>query len=197
MSQLQSVDINLQRWVQTSYLILSSKGYEIDCSEIDYSRSTNPLLTLSNNKQMPNIEYNCDQCDDLSSIQNCESEMSFVPDNSSRITYKFLDTYDFNGDDIKNLSNEANQQEGSKPLQSLQNMAFNRFQIMLYNLINKHKASLQMYDKICNLVNEYTSSPNFNCHSKLQSKKIIPEINQRHKSNIHSKINQCECATSF
>jgi len=64
---------------------------------------------------MPNIEYNCDQYVYLSSMQNCESQMSFMPDDSSGITYKFLDTYDFNGDDIKDLSNEANQQEGLNP----------------------------------------------------------------------------------
>jgi hypothetical protein len=60
----------------------------------------------------------------------------------------------------------------------------NRFKIMLHDLINKHKASLQMYDKICHLVNKYTSSPNFNHHSKLQSRKSflksIEETNQTH-----------------
>ncbi len=55
---------------------------------------------------------------------------------------------------------------------------------MLHNLINKHKASLQMYDKICHLVNKCTSSPNFNHHSKLQSRKSflksIKDTNQTH-----------------
>jgi hypothetical protein len=78
----------------------------------------------------------------------------------------------------------SNQQEGLKPIQPLQNMAMNRFQIMLCDLINKHKASLQMYDKICHLVKEYTSSPNFNCHSKIQSRKSflksIKDTNQTH-----------------
>jgi hypothetical protein len=41
-----------------------------------------------------------------------------------------------------------------------------------------------MYDKICHLVDEYTSSPNFNRHSKLQSRKSflksIQETNQTH-----------------
>jgi hypothetical protein len=77
---------------------------------------------------MPNIEYNCDLYDNLSSIKNCENEVSSVPDNASGITYNFLDTDEFNGDDIKGLSNEANQQqEGLKPVQPLQNMAMNRF----------------------------------------------------------------------
>jgi hypothetical protein len=49
---------------------------------------------------------------------------------------------------------------------------------MLHNLINKYKASLQMYDKICHLVNKYTSSPNFDCHSKLQSRKSFLKSNE-------------------
>jgi hypothetical protein len=40
---------------------------------------------------------------------------------------------------------------------------------MLHDLIMKHKASLQMFDDICNLVNEYTSSPDFLVNTKLQS----------------------------
>ncbi len=42
---------------------------------------------------------------------------------------------------------------------------------MLHDLIMKHKASLQMFDDICNLVNEYTSSPEFLVNTKLQSRK--------------------------
>ncbi len=94
---------------------------------------------------MPNIEYNCGLYDKLSSIQNCENEVSSVPVNASGITCNILDTDDFNGDDMKDLSDEANQQEeGLKPIQPLQNTAMTRFQIMLHELINKHKASLQM-----------------------------------------------------
>jgi hypothetical protein len=37
---------------------------------------------------------------------------------------------------------------------------------MLHDLIIKHKASLQMFDNICNL---YTSSPDFLVNTKLQS----------------------------
>jgi hypothetical protein len=85
---------------------------KFNCSEIDYSQSTNPLLSPSNNTQMPNIEYDHDLYDALSSTQNCENEVSSVPDNASGITYNFLDTNDLNGDDIKYLSNQANQQEG-------------------------------------------------------------------------------------
>jgi hypothetical protein len=40
---------------------------------------------------------------------------------------------------------------------------------MLHDLIMRHKASLQMFDDICHLVNEYTSSQEFSIHTKLQS----------------------------
>ncbi len=78
-----------------------AKVIKFNCSEIDYSQSTNPLLSLSNDKQMPNIECNCDLHADLSSIQNCENKMSSMPDNASGVTCNFLDTNNFNGDDIK------------------------------------------------------------------------------------------------
>ncbi len=44
---------------------------------------------------------------------------------------------------------------------------------MLHDLIMKHKASLKMFDDICNLVNDYTSSPDFSVTLKLQSQKSI------------------------
>jgi hypothetical protein len=51
--------------------------------------------------------------------------------------------------------------------------AGNRFQVMLHDLIMKHKASLQMFDDICNLVNQYTSSQDFVVDTKLQSWKLF------------------------
>ncbi len=68
--------------------------------------------------------------------------MSSVPDNASGKTYNIFDIDDFNCDDIKDFSDQANQQEGLKHIQPLLNTTMNRFQIMLHDLINKHKASL-------------------------------------------------------
>jgi hypothetical protein len=42
-----------------------------------------------------------------------------------------MDTNDFYGDDIKDLSDKAKQEEGLKPIQPIRNMAMNRFGIML------------------------------------------------------------------
>jgi hypothetical protein len=46
--------------------------------------------------------------------------------------------------------------------------AQNRFQVMLHDLIMRHKASLQMFDDIFHLVNEYTLSQDFSIHTILQ-----------------------------
>jgi hypothetical protein len=47
--------------------------------------------------------------------------------------------------------------------------AENKFEVMLHDLIMKHKASLKMFDEICISVNQYTSSPDFAVNTKLQS----------------------------
>ena len=47
------------------------------------------------------------------------------------------------------------------------NASVHKFQVMLLDIIYKHKASLKMYDDICELVNEYSSSSDFDRHAKL------------------------------
>jgi hypothetical protein len=42
---------------------------------------------------------------------------------------------------------------------------------MLHDLVMKHRASLQIFDEICNLVNEYSASPDFSVMTKLPSRK--------------------------
>ncbi len=42
---------------------------------------------------------------------------------------------------------------------------------MLHDLVMKHRASLQIFDDICNLVNEYTASPDFSVMTKLPTRK--------------------------
>jgi hypothetical protein len=55
------------------------------------------------------------------------------------------------------------------------------FQVGLSDIINKHKASLQMYDEVCSLVNKYTSSPYFDKQTKLQSwKSFLRTIEESH-----------------
>ena len=66
-----------------------------------------------------------------------------------------------------------------------------KFQVGLSHIVNKHKASLQMYDDVCSLVNEYTSSHDFYQYAKLQSRKnFLKSIEERHGTHT-MKPNHC------
>jgi hypothetical protein len=54
---------------------------------------------------------------------------------------------------------------------------------MLLDIVYKHKASLKMYDDICELVNEYSSSSDFDRHAKLQSRiSFLRSIEKTHRT---------------
>jgi hypothetical protein len=53
------------------------------------------------------------------------------------------------------------------------NTTMSKVQIKLNNLINKHKASLKLYNDIVNLFDEYILSPNFDKHAKLKNRKSL------------------------
>ena len=52
-------------------------------------------------------------------------------------------------------------------------ISVNNIDIMLHDLLLKHKASLLLYDKICNLFNRYIASPNFDRFAKLKTRKSL------------------------
>ena len=63
------------------------------------------------------------------------------------------------------------------------NASVHKFQVMLLDIIYKHKASLKMYDDICELVNEYSSSSDFDRHAKLQSRiSFLGSIEKTHRT---------------
>ena len=52
---------------------------------------------------------------------------------------------------------------------------------MLLDIVYKHKASLKMYDDLCQLVNDYSSSSDFDRHARLQSRKsFLRSIEETH-----------------
>jgi hypothetical protein len=52
-------------------------------------------------------------------------------------------------------------------------MAVTKFQILLNDLLIKHKASLLLYDEICHLFEQYISSPNFDRFAKFKSRRSL------------------------
>ena len=58
-------------------------------------------------------------------------------------------------------------------------MAVTKFEIMLNDLLLKHKASLLLYDEIVALVNTYVSTPRFNSYDKIKSRKSLLRSTQK------------------
>ncbi len=120
-------------------------------------RSSNHLLSIATDYQSPETDYNCDLYGDHSFDQtNVEvnNDDSFTDgdsiiscsDDSFGLYYLI---HNHTQDEEEIVCNNSPQQSNAR----------NRFKVMPHDLIMKHKASLQMFDDICHLVNEYTSSP--------------------------------------
>jgi hypothetical protein len=124
----------------------------------------NPLRALTTDGHSPNIDYNYDLYIDQCPDDNYGKEKISVDNNSNTSGSKGI----LDNDKI----NENNLQ---KPFLSVdetppqQTNATNQFQVMLHDLVMRHKDSLQMIDDICNLLNDYTSSPDLSVMLKLQS----------------------------
>jgi hypothetical protein len=52
-------------------------------------------------------------------------------------------------------------------------MAVTKFQILLNDLLIKHRASLLLYGEICHLFEQYISSPNFDRFAKFKSRRSL------------------------
>jgi hypothetical protein len=124
-------------------------------------RSLNPLLFITTDYQSPEIDYACDLYGDHSfDLTNLEvnNEDSFTDGDSIISSHddSLKQYYPIHKDKEKLVCNNSPQRSH----------VGNRFQVMLHDLIMKHKASLQMFDNFCNLVNQYTSSPDFAVNTK-------------------------------
>jgi len=124
---------------------------------------TNPLLSCSIDSQRDNnAQYNRLQYDEDISTRAQGSED--ISDNT--LDYKA---------DCEDLRHE---EEGTATAaqclpnyKQRSNVSVHKFQVMLLDIVYKHKASLKMYDDICELVNDYSSSSDFDRHARLQSRK--------------------------
>jgi hypothetical protein len=134
--------------------------------------SKNPLLSLMSEDLPYNNDYHCDLYDDQSTVElnNYHNESNVSDDdddNLSQSSESSLDPHppidDFSANNEKFFSNS----------QSSQFDAAHIFQVKLHNLIMTHKASLQMFDDICRLVIDYTSSPDISIYTKLQTRKTF------------------------
>jgi hypothetical protein len=152
--------------------------------------SLNPLLSLTTDNQSPNNDYNFDLYEDQSydKSNRCyhEDYPSVDDDCSSQSSNDSLDQYYLihNG----RLEESARLPDNASPRSDAQN----RFQVMLHDLIMGHKASLQMFDDICHLVNEYTLSQEFSIHLKLQPwKSFLRYMEGSHQTHLLRPMSHC------
>ena len=69
-------------------------------------------------------------------------------------------------------------------------IAVTKFQILLNDLLIKHKASILLYDEICQLFQQYISSPNFDRFAKFKSRRsLITSTQKTLNSNAIQPIN--------
>jgi hypothetical protein len=129
--------------------------------------SLNPLLSHSIDNQSPDNDYNCDLYEDqLYDVSNhCyhEDYPSVDDDCSSQSSDDSLNQYYLihNG----RLEEPDRLPDNASPRSDAQNS----FPVMLHDLIMRYKASLQVFDDICHLINQCTLSQEFSIHTKLQS----------------------------
>jgi hypothetical protein len=158
-----------QWWIHETLCTCQHQSCLQSLSDNKRIMSLNPLLSLTTNNQSPNNDYNCDLYEDQWYDENnrCYHEDHPLVDDdcSSQSSDDSLDQYYLIH--IGRLEKPNRLPDNASP----QSNAQNRFQVMLHDLIMRHKASLQMFDDICHLVNEHTLSQEFSIHTKLQSRK--------------------------
>ncbi len=70
----------------------------------------------------------------------------------------------------------------------IQLKAVTKFQILLNDLLIKHKASLLLYDELCQLFEQYISSPNVDRFAKFKSRRSLLTSTQKTLNLRHSNL---------
>jgi len=134
-----------------------------DNSTENRNRALNPLLSnFCTKTQLSDDEFNINGFSD-----------SFLEDDYNTDESSYGKKMDINSITTDNSIITSSERSGSRNSWSRRNPANLRFEIMLFQLIMTHRASLAMFDDICKLVDEYTSSPDFSVLSKLSRRKSV------------------------
>jgi hypothetical protein len=123
----------------------------------------NPLLSnFCTKTELSNEEFNTNGFSD-----------SFLEDDFNTDVSSYAKTIDNNSITTDDSIIATSDHSGTQNSWSRKNPANLHFEIMLFQLIMTHRASLAMFDNVCKLVDEYTSSPDFSVLSKLSRCKSV------------------------
>ena len=116
-----------------------------------------PLLSVSNSSSSGQLSNHALDVNNHKSIEEVEDNYFDVVHNDSECQH---------GEETNGLNEQLALMPSNKKQVSANN---NSLDIMLHDLLQKHKASLLHYDKISNLFNNYLASPTFDWFAKLKT----------------------------
>ena len=155
---------NCNRWFTNQkslrHHIRACRRLLISQTEIAYPNvhKANPLLSVASTRS---VQFSTSQSNayDLHSPQEVQDYHSDFANNDSDGQY-----YE---------SNKPDEYVPFMPSDKKQAAVNNSLDIMLHDLLQKHKASLLLYDEISNLFNNYLDSPTFDRFTKLRTRKAL------------------------
>ncbi len=132
--------------------------------------AANPLLSIIT----PGVETNVFQQSNLT--QSYEDEYEDIQQIKDFVDSTFdSDNWVNNDEELK-----EDMDDNTSLLQpQIQLMAVTKFQILLNDFLIKHKASLLLYDEICQLFEQYISSPTFDRFAKFKSRRSLLTSTQK------------------
>jgi hypothetical protein len=126
--------------------------------------AANPLLS----NFTPGVETNMFQQSNLT--QSYEDEYEDVQQIDDFVaSTSDSDSWVYNDEELK----EDMDDNTSLVQPQIRLMAVTNFQVLLNDLLIKHKTSLLLYDEICQLFQQYISSPNFDRFAKFKSRRSV------------------------
>jgi hypothetical protein len=132
--------------------------------------AANPLLSIANTSiTQPSFTLQSD-VDDHQSQKEVQN---------NNLDYVYSPSEDADGpNQDEDGPNHPFQECAFQPLQR-KPISANNLDVMLHDLLLKHKASLLLYDEICNLFNSYLASPEFDRFAKLKTRKALIRSTQK------------------
>jgi hypothetical protein len=152
---------------------------------------TNLILSFGIDSQRDNnTQYNCHQYDEDNSTRaqgsedNSDNSLDYKAD-CEDLFHKGDDDSDNSTADCEDLCHKKGGTTTAAQCltnyKQRSNASVHKFQVMLLDIVYKYKASLKMCADICELVNDYSSSSDFDKHARLQSRKsFLRSIEETH-----------------
>ena len=152
----------------TSYFINTNHSMKSDYNENDSSDDDNESCCNYTNCYSDEDD---DDADNISHGSDDASSASDDADDESNNGDTHLDGFNHSVQTIGNDDEADTLSRLTCDMDAHQPSALTKLQVNLNNMLNRHKCSLQLYDDVVDMVNEYIGSPEFSTHGRLMHRK--------------------------